>query len=103
MPEIQEFVQSIGSDNLADDVARHFDKVIGLYYLIGERPDLDINIAKIDGKFGFSVLVEKEENATNLAEQFDGTNFKCYGKPMYVRVYHETSDCVSFLLTKKKV
>lgn len=99
---IQDFVQSITSDNLPNDVSRHFDKVMALRYLIGGRSDVDIRVSEINGKFGFSVLIEKEEEAIRLSDKFNNTTLESYGKTLYVQSSLENENCISILLTKKK-
>lgn len=99
---IQDFVQSITSDNLQEDISRHFDKVMALKYLIGGRSDTDIRVSDVNGKFGFSVLLEKEEEAIRLSEKFNNTSLESYGKTLYVQSSLEGDHCISILLTKKK-
>lgn len=99
---VQDFVQSIESDNLPEDIGRHFDKVMALKYLIGGRTDTDIRIDNIDGKFGFSVVVEKEEEATRLSDMINDKVVECYGKTLYVKSAKENDCCFSVLITKNK-
>lgn len=99
---VQDFVQSIESDNLPEDIARHFDKVMALRHLIGGRTDTDIRVDKIEGKFGFSVVVEKEEEATRLSDMINGKIIECYGKTLYAKSAKENDCCFSVLLTKNK-
>ncbi len=57
MYNIYDFVQGIDVDNLSISVARNFDKVMALYYIIGGRSDVDICIVEDGNSVGFSLLL----------------------------------------------
>lgn len=103
--QFQEFIQSITSDDIANDVSHHLDRFDTLYYMMGAakraKTDICTTYGK-DGKLGFSLLVEREEDAPVLAEQLDGIQYTSYGTCLYVRAKAKNKDCVSISMTKIK-
>ena len=79
---IQNFIQSIESDNPLDDVSHHMDQYIALYHLIGGRSDIDVCANTVNGKFGFSLLIETEESTKHIAALLHNNHFSIFNKKL---------------------
>lgn len=91
---LYEFVQGIDSNNLPNEVSHHFDQVVGLYHLIGGRSDVDVCTTNARGKFGFSILLEREEDAKHLSAILSNNTISVFDKN-YVISSNRRSDSVN--------
>jgi hypothetical protein len=82
LPTIQDFIQEIQSDDLANDVSHNLDKFMALYYVldIPSREKIDLRVDNRNGNFGFLGLAENEEYAKSISEHLNNMSFTVYNK-----------------------
>lgn len=93
---------TISSDNPAYDFTHHFNEISVLYGIVGGRSDIDVVTSKEKGKFGFSILLEKEEEAQTLKSRCDGSKYTVYGESYTLRAKMSKSDTVFLRVIKEK-
>lgn len=97
-----DFIKDIISfDNPTQDIPRYFNEISILYNIIGGRSDIDIFTSKERGKFGFSILVEREEEALSLRDRYNGYRYNIYGESYTLKTKLSKSDTV-FITMKKE-
>ena len=80
-----EFIKdNINSDRPEKEIPRHLPQVAVLYYLFNGRPQFDFYTAEVDGKFGFYILSENDEDIQSLRDSIDKTPFTVYGHTFLV-------------------
>jgi len=98
-----EFIKdSISSDNPTHDLSHYYDEMSVLYYLIGGRSDIDIFTGKDKGKFGFSLLLEKEESASILQTRCNGAKYNVYGESYKIKAKISKPNTVFLTIKKEK-
>ncbi len=102
MYNIYDFVQGIDVDNLSISVARNFDKVMALYYIIGGRSDVDICIVEDGNSVGFSLLLEDEDKTVTLNDQLNGNHFTVYGETLDISSSIMKGDTLSVHLNHRR-
>lgn len=70
---------SINSDHPELDIPKHISEVAVMYRLFAGRSDIDIYASVKNGKIGFSILSEKEDEAQNLKQMLNGSHYAAYG------------------------
>lgn len=73
------FVKNVTSDNISSMVTNFFDEIMVLYNLIGDRESLDICTEDSSSIATFRIIMESEEDAKNLYDMLNCTNFSVYG------------------------
>jgi len=97
---IPEFIKSISSNNLADDVSKHFDKVIALRHLVGIRDGVEISTMMQDNKFGFSISVSNVEIADRIKTSTDNRLIHCFGAKMVCHTTISSPNSLSLFISK---
>ena len=98
-----EFIRDIVSfDNPVQDITNHFNELNVLYSIVGGRSDVDIVSSKQHGKFGFSLLMEKEEDAMKFRDMYNGFTYSVYGEIYSVKTKLSKPDTVFITMKKKK-
>ena len=70
---------SINSDSPEKDIPRHISEMSIIYQLFAGRSDIDIYASVKNGRIGFSILHEKEDDAIALEQKLNGSHYTAYG------------------------
>lgn len=73
------FVKNVTSDNIFSIITDFFDEIMVLYNLIGNREDLGIYTEDTSSIATFRIIMESEEDAKNLYDKLNYTDFSVYG------------------------
>lgn len=92
----------ISSDNPTYDFTHHFNEISVLYGIFGGRSDIDIFASKERGRFGFSILLEKEDEAQTLKTKYDGFKYNVYGETYRLKAKLSKADTVFISMAKEK-
>ena len=76
---------SINYDSPITDIPRHMPEVSIVYQLFAGRSDIDIYASVRNGKIGFSILHEKEDDANELKQKLNGSHYTAYGTTYHIR------------------
>lgn len=74
-----DFIKNFTSDNISSVVSKFFDEIMILYNLIGDRQDVDICTDDEASVATFAILMESEDDASEMYENLNNTDFEVYG------------------------
>jgi len=73
-----DFIHNLNSDDLSAVIINCFDELMVLYNIVGDRQDLDICTENGASQVTFRLLMETEEDAKALYEDFNASSFSVY-------------------------
>lgn len=100
MVSSEDFIKSITSDDTKQLITHHFDELIVLYHLVGNRSDVDVSTNNTKKGMEFNLLMEDESSANQFVNRNNGMNFSVYGE-RYVINASPSGSSVSTFITKQ--
>lgn len=95
------FVKNVTSDNISSIVTNFFDEIMVLYNLIGDREDLDI-CTEDSSIATFRILMESKDDAKNLYNMLNCTDFSVYGNKFDISMILTDSTVTTTISRKEK-
>ena len=100
MVSTEDFIKSITSDDTSQMVAHHFDELMVLYHLVGNRTDIDVSTSNTKRGMEFNLLMEDEAAANKFVSRNNGMNFSVYGEKYKINA-SPSGTSVSTFITKQ--